>query len=296
MKKLQNVPTIGAPTSDYPKGFINPGVTKVSSDIYGDIVETMHKMVANANITENDVKDNVTNGHQMLQAIEYMAKSRKYYDVAELTVAADKTLALPVPFDISRVYSVANVGYLLQKITIAQTLPINNIFSVFIYFVDETRIEAGAGANNSIDIGNLDIYNIPALTLVEFTMDNSVADVWIPKILWSNSYSKDMIQRKIVVIPAWNMDSTTFLEVDHDLPETCLIVGCQATILSDAGAQFPLNAIASTGLIQGGVNSYNANPGKIAFERLTGGIFDSTDFNDTTGTRGYAVIDFISAK
>lgn len=296
MKKLQNVPTIGAPDSDYPKGFINPGVTKVSSDIYGDIVETVHKIVGNANITENDVKDNVTNGHQMLQAVEYMAKSRKYYDVAELTVAVDKTLALPVPFDLSRVYSVASGGNRLQKITIAQTLPINNVFSVFIYFVEPIKIEAGAGAINSIDLGNLDIYNIPELTLVEFTMDNAVADVWIPKIIWSNSYSKDMIQRKIVVIRAWNMDSTPFLEVDHNLPDGYLIVGCQATILSDDGDQFPLNAIASTGLIQGGVNSYNANAGKIAFERLTGGIFDSTDFNAATGVRGYAVIDFISAQ
>lgn len=295
MKKLQNVPTIGAPNSDYPKGFINPGVTKVSSDIYGDIVETVHKIVGNANITENDVKDNVTNGHQMLQAFEYMAKSKKYH-TAELTVAADKTLALPVPFDLSKVYGVSSGGNRLQKITIAQTLPINNIFSVFIYFVEQAKIEAGGGADNSIDIGNLDIYNIPEFTLVEFTKDNSVSEVWTPKIIWSNSYSKDMIQRKIVIIPAWNMDSTPFLEVDHMLPTGSLIVGCQATILSDSGAQFPLNAIASTGLIQGGVNSYNANAGKITFERLTGGIFDTTDFNDGTIERGYAVIDFISAQ
>lgn len=294
MKKLQNVPTIGAPNSDYPKGFINPGVTKVSSDIYGDIVETVHKMVANSNITENDVKDNVTNGHQILQAVEYMAKSKKYH-TAELTVAVDKTLALPVPFDLSKVYGVSSGGNNLEKITIAQTLPANNIFSVFIYFVDGVTIEAVAGDPNSINIGNLDIYNIPELTLVEFTKDNSVDETWTPKIIWSNSYSKDMIQRKIVILERWDMDSIATFEVDHMLPTTCLIVGCQATILSDTGVQYPLNCI-SAGVVQGGIVGYNLTSGTISFTRLASGIFDSTDFNDGTIDRGFAVIDFISAQ
>ena len=295
MKKLQNVPTIGAPDSEYLKGFINPGVTKVSSDIYHDVVETMHKMVGNVGVTENDVKDNETNGHQMLQAIEFMAKSRHYHD-SELTVAVAKTLTLPATYDIAKVYGVSNGGNRLQKIIIPVTMPLNNIFSVFIYFVDGVVIEKGI-ADNCIEIGNLDVYNIPALTLVEFTKDNSVSEYWIPKIIWSNSYSKDMIQRKIVILKRWNMDTTATYEVSHDLPDGCLIIGCQATILSDTGVQYPLNATsASTGLCQGGVSGYNLTPGYISFVRLTGGLFDSSDFDDITINRGYAVIDFISAQ
>ena len=294
MKKLQNVPTIGAPDSEYLKGYIDPGVTKVASDIYHDVVETMHKMVGNVGITENDVKDNETNGHQMLQAIEFMAKSRHYHD-SELTVAVDKTLTLPATYDIAKVYSVSNAGNNLQKIIPSVTFPANNIFSVFIYFVEDSRIENGSGATNSIDIGNLDRYNLTAFTLVEFTKDNSVSEVWIPKIIWSNSYSKDMIQRKIVFLKGWDMDTSATYEVDHELPDGCLIVGCQATILSDAGVQYPLNSMQS-GVISGGVQGYNLTAGKITFSRLTGGLFDSSEFDDDTIDRGYAVIDFISAQ
>ena len=293
MKKLENVPTIGAPGSEYLKGYIDPGVTKVSSDIYHDVVETMHKMVGNVGVTENDVKDNETNGHQMLQAIEFMAKSRHYHD-SELTVAVDETLTLPATYDIAKVYGVANGGHRLEKIIIPVTMPLNNIFSVFIYFVDGVKIERGT-TDNCIDIGKLDVYNIPELTLVEFTKDNSVDELWIPKILWSNSYSKDMIQRKIVILKSWNMDTTATYEMDNDLPDGCLIVGCQATILSDTGVQYPLNCF-SSGAVQGGVSGYNLTNGMISFTRLAGGLFDSSDFDDTTINRGYAVIDFIPAQ
>ena len=293
MKKLENVPTIGAPDSEYLKGYIDPGVTKVSSDIYHDVVETMHKMVGNVGITENDVKDNETNGHQMLQAIEFMAKSRHYHD-SELTVAVDKTLTLPATYDIGKVYGVANGGHRLEKIIIPVTMPLNNIFSVFIYFVGGVFIVKGF-TDNCIDIGDLDIYNIPELTLVEFTKDNSVSEYWIPKIIWSYSYSKDMIQRKIVVLKGWNMDTTATYEIDHILPTSCLIVGCQATILSDTGVQYPLNCF-SSGAVQGGVSGYNLTNGMISFTRLAGGLFDSSEFDDTTINRGYAVIDFISAQ
>lgn len=293
MKKLENVPTIGAPDSEYLKGYIDPGVTKVSSDIYHDVVETMHKMVGNVGVTENDVKDNETNGHQMLQAIEFMAKSRHYHD-SELTVAVDKTLTLPATYDIAKVYGVANGGHRLKKIIIPVTMPLNNIFSVLIYFVDGVRIEKGT-ADNCIDIGNLDIYNIPEFTLVEFTKDNSVSEYWTPKILWSNSYSKDMIQRKIVIIKSWNMDTTATYEIEHNLPDGCLIIGCQATILSDNGVQYPLNFF-SSGAVQGGVSGYNLTDRTISFTRLAGGLFDSSEFDDTTINRGYAVIDFISEQ
>ena len=173
-------------------------------------------------------------------------------------------------------------------------MPANNIFSVLIYFVDGVVIEKGT-ADNCIDIGNLDVYNIPEYTLVEFTKDNSVSEYWIPKIIWSNSYSKDMIQRKIVILKGWNMDTTATYEIDHGLSDGCLIIGCQATILSDTGFQYPLNCF-SSGAVQGGVNGYNLTAGTISFTRLTGGLFDSSDFDDTTINRGYAVIDFISAQ
>jgi len=161
--------------------------------------------------------------------------------------------------------------------------------------VDGVTIEAVAGDPNSINIGNLDIYNIPELTLVGFIKDNSVDETWNPKIIWSNSYTKDMIQRKIVVIERWNMNATATFEVDHMLPTGCLIVGCQATILSDAGVQYPLGCI-SAGVVQGGIVGYNLTAGTISFTRLASGIFDSTDFNDDTIDRGFAVIDFISAQ
>jgi len=291
MKKLQNVATIGAPDSEYLKGFINPGVTKVSSDIYSDMVETHHKIVGNVGITENDQKDNETNGHQMLQAVEFMSKSRHYHNV-ELTVAVDKTLTLPASYDISKVYGVANGGNDLEKIILPVTAPLNNIFSIYIYFVDGVKIQQVV-ADNCIELGDLDSYTIPEFTMVEFIKDNSVSEYWIPKILWSNSYNKCMIQQKLVKLKGWNMDTTAIYEVEHNLPSGFIIVGCSCTIISDAGAQFPLDCM-DTGVVQGGVIAYNTTAGKLSFERITGGIFDSADFDSAIGTRGYALVDFIA--
>lgn len=63
-----------AATADYPRGRIrNSGVgitgTGVQEELYGDIIQLFQKLKIDANITENGLPDNVTNGYQLLTAL-----------------------------------------------------------------------------------------------------------------------------------------------------------------------------------------------------------------------------------
>lgn len=78
MRKLTNGTNIIAPDADYLKGRVKdestPGVsndgTVLNETIFGDIFEMIHKLVSAAGITENELPDNETNGHQIIEALE----------------------------------------------------------------------------------------------------------------------------------------------------------------------------------------------------------------------------------
>ncbi len=73
MRKLENIANTDPPDSDYLKGRIRNKTgsqdgTPVIEQLYGDIVEAIHKLAAISGITENDLPDNETNSHQVLEA------------------------------------------------------------------------------------------------------------------------------------------------------------------------------------------------------------------------------------
>lgn len=72
MRKLSEQIGVQAPTTDYVKGRIVDNTTPVNEAINGDIIEFFHRMAWMASITENNLPDNVTNGHQLLQALQYL--------------------------------------------------------------------------------------------------------------------------------------------------------------------------------------------------------------------------------
>ena len=74
MRTLQSVPNIGGPTTAYPNGVIidqtgETGGTGVTEILYGDLIQTVHKLKRLAAITENNLPDNETNGFQVLTAL-----------------------------------------------------------------------------------------------------------------------------------------------------------------------------------------------------------------------------------
>ncbi len=73
MRKLENIPNTDPPDSNYKKGRIRNKTglvigTPIIEQLYGDIVEFIHKLVSISGITENDLPDNETNGHQVFEA------------------------------------------------------------------------------------------------------------------------------------------------------------------------------------------------------------------------------------
>ena len=74
MRTLQSVPNIGGPTTAFPDGSIidqtgETDGTALTEILYGDLIQTVHKLKRLAAITENNLPDNETNGFQMLTAL-----------------------------------------------------------------------------------------------------------------------------------------------------------------------------------------------------------------------------------
>lgn len=74
MRPLSSVPNIGAPTTAYPDGLIVDNAsgitgTAVTEILYGDLIQTVHKLRRLAGITANNTPDNETNGFQFLTAL-----------------------------------------------------------------------------------------------------------------------------------------------------------------------------------------------------------------------------------
>ena len=79
MRQLVNVNNVDVPSSDYPKGRVRDKVgstlgTEYSEILHGDIIQFFQKLIIDGSITENDLPDNVSNGYQLLQALNLKIK------------------------------------------------------------------------------------------------------------------------------------------------------------------------------------------------------------------------------
>ena len=84
---LGNYPNIEAPDSDYPDGNIKdkdislPG-TPVNQLVYGDMHQTLAKLLRMAVIDPNGLPDNEYNGFQYIEAMQYLfGRFSKYYEL-----------------------------------------------------------------------------------------------------------------------------------------------------------------------------------------------------------------------
>jgi hypothetical protein len=103
MRTLASVPRVIAPTTDYPGGRIQdknnavvPAVkgTPITELIYGDIVQFFQRIAQLGSITPNNTPDNVTNGHQLIEALiatirTQIVASLTNKGVAELSTEAE---------------------------------------------------------------------------------------------------------------------------------------------------------------------------------------------------------------
>lgn len=88
---LANIANVDAPDSDYLKGRIrnksaSPAIvgSPVVEEIYGDMIQAWQKMYSVTGITENDLPDNETNGHQHLNALLKFIEGVKFTESVTL--------------------------------------------------------------------------------------------------------------------------------------------------------------------------------------------------------------------
>ncbi len=72
---LTSVPNIVGVSADYPNGRIRNSSTGISGtgvveELYGDIIQFFEKLVIDAGISKNNMPDNVTNGYQLIAALD----------------------------------------------------------------------------------------------------------------------------------------------------------------------------------------------------------------------------------
>lgn len=81
MRTLSSVPNVDAASADYPKGRVRNknGVivgTTITEELHGDLIQLCQKLIIDAGITENALPDNVTNGYQLLTALNAKIKEQ----------------------------------------------------------------------------------------------------------------------------------------------------------------------------------------------------------------------------
>jgi hypothetical protein len=99
----------------------------------------------------------------------------------------------------------------------------------------------------------------------------------------------ETLKVKVLDIGDWNMDATSQVFFAHGITWSKFRTA-SVVIRSDGSYAevFPLNAVDSAGVLQGGIEKLNAT--NIFLRRLAGGIFDNLTFNDTSYNRGYVTL------
>lgn len=88
MRALTAGTNVDSPSADYPKGRVRDKAgatagTILNEVVLGDIYQTIQKALIDAGITENGNPDNVSNGYQILQAIDDRFMKSKRIDIGD---------------------------------------------------------------------------------------------------------------------------------------------------------------------------------------------------------------------
>lgn len=78
MRILKDQQGVQAPDGDFVKGRIKNNETLINEEINGDLIEFFQYLVSKAGITENGLPDNVTNEHQLIEALDYHIKKEEW--------------------------------------------------------------------------------------------------------------------------------------------------------------------------------------------------------------------------
>jgi hypothetical protein len=164
MKILANQTGVQAPDVAYPKGSIVDGQTVIGEGINQDIVQFIQKLAIDAGITENDLPDNVTNGYQIIEALNYFSKFYKSAganNIAYVGASNELDLSALSQDDYRRVVSAGTTGggqvdtisgeitpgdYAIPEITVvlASNFTFTNADNIYLNGSDEITMLSGS--------------------------------------------------------------------------------------------------------------------------------------------------------
>lgn len=101
------------------------------------------------------------------------------------------------------------------------------------------------------------------------------------------------LKTKVISIGNWNMDSNSFVDVNHGISDISTIRSISVMIRRDLGAQvYPLNRMTSLGdeVLAGSVTDVTST--EIRLVRTVNGFFDGALFDDTSFNRGWITITY----
>lgn len=109
-----------------------------------------------------------------------------------------------------------------------------------------------------------------------------------------NTGANTKITIENIELPTWDMDTASFKSVAHGVSnwETISVIG--GLIIDDAGTTGRDINQSSIGMSDTEITISSISSTNIFVTRRTGGIFDSTDFNDTSSSRGHITISYES--
>lgn len=96
----------------------------------------------------------------------------------------------------------------------------------------------------------------------------------------------------VVQIGDWNMDSTASVFIAHGLSDFTKIRQISCVVRSDTGGLvLPINNCDSSGNAYGWIDSVDST--NVSITRLTGGLYDSTNYDATSYNRGWITIGYV---
>jgi hypothetical protein len=246
--------------------------TPVDKQVYADKHQFFAWLMDKAGVTPNSLPDNLTNGFQLGEAL--LILTDRYRCTSTTSVAIGSVYGTVVAFTVPD-----NLDYYTGTwVRISDAA--NPSSNFMIGFVVSYTTSAGVGTLN---------------VLIERVAGTGTFTNWIISLSAPNAIQVDnsiQLRTKVVEIGDWDMDADSSVPVAHGIADFTKIREITAMIRDDADiARTPLNAFSSvSGLIGGGVLQAGATT--VILDRLTGGGFDSTNFNSTGFNRGWITITY----
>lgn len=266
---------VTGPTADYPDGRIkdNTGAndgTPVDEQVYGDVHVFFAQLLRRASILHNSLPENSTNGYQFIEALFELTD--RYRCISTTSVAIGSVIRTLVAFTVP-----AGLDYYTGTY-VRISDPSNPSSNFMIGYVFSYTTTAGVGTLN---------------VFIERVAGSGTFANWIISLSSPNAIQVDnsiQLRTKVIEIGDWNMDADVSAAVAHGITDFKTIRQVTAIIRDDADvSRSPLNNFnGTTGEVGGGVLSVGAT--LVTLDRLTGGGYDTTNYNSTGFNRGWITI------